>query len=174
MLAIFKYFVDICLFRANPEDAPASQIFMIFTLSLYAIFSLLILMVDYSLVKAILTVLVGVAMLVGLALAGLWIRNFMGRARQTITALAGTGVIFDLIGLPFVLLTSHFPAEKLVFPKFLLVLVLFWQISVIGHILRNALSIPYWAGAIISCFYVFTYLRVVGIILMSGAQTPVS
>ena len=170
MLLIAKYFLDICLFRANAENAPASQIFMILTLIAYAFLSLLILMVDYSFAKAISTVLVGIAMMIGFAKAGLWIRNFMDRSRQTITALAGTGIIFDIINLPLVLLSSHFPAEELVFPRFLLLLLLFWNITVIGHIMKNALSIPFWAGIGISVFYALTYLRVVRVILATGSQ----
>ena len=170
MLLIAKYFLDICLFRANAENAPTSQVFMVLTLIVYGLISLLILMVDYSFAKAISTVLIGLAMMIGFAKAGLWIRSFMDRSRQTITALAGTGIIFDIINLPLVLLSSHFPAEELVFPRFLLLLVLFWNITVIGHIMRNALSIPFWAGVGISVFYALTYLRVVRVILATGSQ----
>jgi len=168
MLLILKYFVDICLFRANAENAPSSKIFMYLTLVTYAFVSLLILLVDYSLAKAISTVFVGILLMIGFAQAGLWIRNFLDRSRKTITALAGTGVIFDIINLPLVLLSSHFPAEELVFPRFLLLLILFWNIAVIGHIMKNALSIPFWAGVGISVFYALTYLRVVRIILATG------
>lgn len=174
MLAIVKYFVDICLFRANAEDAPSSQIFMIFTLTVYAVLSVFILMVDYPAGKAILTVLVGIAMMAGFALAGLWIRNFMERARQTITALAGTGIVFDLINLPLVLLSSHFPAEELVLPLFLLYLTLIWNITVISHIYKNALSIPFWAGIFIALVYAVVYTRVIGILLASGNTAPVT
>ena len=170
MLLIAKYFLDICLFRANAENAPTSQVFMILSLIIYGLISLLILMVDYSFAKAISTVLIGIAMMIGFAKAGLWIRSFMDRSRQTITALAGTGIIFDIINLPLVLLSSHFPAEELVFPRFLLLLILFWNIAVIGNIMRNALSIPFWAGVGISVFYALTYLRVVRIILATGSQ----
>ena len=171
MLLIFKYFLDICLFRANAEDAPSSKFLMVFTLAVYAVISVLIVMIDYSFAKAITTVLIGIAMMIGFAKAGLWIRNYMDRSRQTITALAGAGIIFDLINLPLVLLTSHFPPEELVFPRFLLLLVLFWNITVIGHILRNVLSIPFWAGVGISVFYALTYLRVVRVILSTGMAT---
>ena len=166
--------MDICLFRANAEDAPSSQIFMMFTVMVYAMLSVFIVMVDYSPGKAISTVLVGIAMMIGFAKAGLWIRNFMNRSRQTITALAGTGIIFNLINLPLVLLSSHFPAEELVFPRFLLLLILFWNITVIGHIMKNVLSIPFWAGIGISVFYALTYLRVVRVILSTGVTTTVS
>ena len=141
---------------------------MVFTLSVYAVLSMFILMVDYSAGKAILTVLVGIAMMVGFAMAGLWIRSFMERARQTITALAGTGIFFDVINLPLVLLSSHFPAEELVLPLFLLYLTLIWNVMVISHIFKNALSIPFWAGIFLALVYAVVYTRVVAILLATG------
>jgi hypothetical protein len=168
MLLIFKYFLDICLFRASAEEAPASQILMFTTLAIYTVLSLLIVMIDFSLAKAVSAVLIGVAMMIGFVKAGLWIRSFMDRSTQTITAMAGTGIVFNLINWPLVLLSSSFPAEDLVFPRFLLLLLLFWNISVIGHIMRSALSVPFWAGIGISVFYALTYLRVIRVILASG------
>ena len=148
---------------------------MLFTLAIYALFSLFILLVDYSLPKAILTVFVGIAMLVGFALAGLWIRNLMERAYQTVTALAGTGIVFDAINLPLVLLSSTYPPEQLVLPLFLLYLTLIWNISVISHIFKNALSIPFWAGIFLALIYAVVYTRVIGILLATGnTATPVS
>jgi len=168
MLQIVKYFLDICLFRANAENAPSSQFFMIFSLMAYALLSVFILMVDYSFTKALSTVVIGIAIMIGFAEAGLWIRNFMNRSRQTITALAGTGIIFDIINLPLVLLSAKFPADELVFPLFLLYLTLVWNITVIAHIMKNALSIPYWAGIFISTVYAVVYTRVVSIVLATG------
>ena len=168
MQQIAKYFLDICLFRANAEDAPSSQFLMIFTLAIYAVLSVLILMVDYSFAKALSTVLIGIAIMIGFAEAGLWIRSFMHRSRQTIIALAGTGIVFDIINLPLVLLSSNFPADELVFPLFLLYLTLVWNITVIANIMKNALTIPYWAGIFISTVYAVVYTRVVGIVLTTG------
>ena len=168
MLLILKLFLDICLLRANPEDVPASRLLMLLGMLVYCVSSLLITFIDNSTRTAIVAVAVGVLMMIGFALAGLWIRSFMNRAVQTVTALAGTGVIFNLISWPLAVLASQYSAEQLMFPRYLLLLLLFWNIAVIGHILRNALTIPYWAGVGISILYVFTYFRVMSVLLATG------
>jgi len=171
MLLIIKLFWDICLLRANAEDIPASRVLTIFTVFIYFMMSLgiTLIMVDNKLAKAMLTVIVGLIMMIGFALAGLWVRSFMNRSMQTVTALAGSGIIFNLISWPLILLSSRYPAEQLMFSRYLLLLLLFWNIAVIGHILRNALSIPFWAGVGISILYVFTYLRVITVFLAAGS-----
>lgn len=157
--------------RANAEDVPASRFLMVLTICVYFALSLTVILAENSLGKAVSTVLIGLAMMIGFAQAGLWVRNFMNRSLQTVTALAGTGVVFDLLSWPLILLASRYTAEQLMFPRFLLLLLLFWNIAVIGHILRNALSIPFWAGIGIAVMYVFTYLKVVGVLLAAGAGT---
>ena len=170
MLHIFKLYLDICLLRANAEDVPASRILMFLTVSIYFLLTLSVILIDNSFAKAVSTVLVGLVMMVGFAQAGLWVRSFMNRSLQTITALAGTGIVFNVISLPLIMLASSYPAEQLMFPRYLLLLLLFWNITVIGHILRNALSVPFWAGIGISVLYVFTYLRVIRVLLAAGSS----
>lgn len=169
MLLIFKFYLDICLLRANAEDIPASRFLMILTISLYFALSLAITLVDNTFGKAISTVLIGLIMMIGFAQAGLWVRSFMNRSVQTVTALAGTGIVFNTMSLPLIMLASSYPAEQLMFPRYLLLLLLFWNIAVIGHILKSALSVPFWAGIGISVLYVFTYLRVVRVLLVAGS-----
>jgi hypothetical protein len=169
MWLIFKYFLDICLFRANAEHAPSSQFFMVATLAAYGLLSILILMTDYSVIKAVSTVFIGIVIMVGFAWAALWIRNYLDRSRQTITALAGSGIIFDLISLPLVVLSTNFPQGELVFPLFLLYLLRIWNIAVIGNIMKSVLSVPFWAGIFIAFVYAVVYTRVFSIILATGS-----
>ena len=168
MLLILKLFWNICLLRANAEDVPASRVLMILTVAVYFALSLTVTLIDNNFAKAVFTVIVGLVMMIGFSLAGLWVRSFMNRSLQTVTALAGSGVVFNLISWPLILLSSNYPAEQLMFPRYLLLLLLFWNIAVIGHILRNALSIPFWAGLGVSVLYVFTYLRVIRVLLAAG------
>jgi len=170
MLLILKLFVDICLLRANPEDIPPSRFLFSITLAGYFLLSLGIVLHDNSTAQALTIVLVGFIMMIGFAQAGLWIRNFLNRSMQTITALAGTGIIFDSISWPLVTLAANYPADEFMFPRYLLLIILFWNITVIGHILRNALSIPFWAGIGISIIYVFTYLRVIRILFIANTS----
>jgi len=169
MLPILKLFVNICLLRANPEDIPASPFLLALTLLAYFLLSLGIALHGSSPVQAFSTVVVGLIMMIGFAQAGLWIRSFLNRSIQTITALAGTGIIFDSISWPLVMLAANYPADEVMFPRYLLLIFLFWNITVIGHILRNALSIPFWAGIGISILYVFTYLRVIRVLFIANS-----
>ncbi|NOZ54409.1 MAG: hypothetical protein GXP08_14965 [Gammaproteobacteria bacterium] len=169
MLLIFKLFIDICLLRANAENIPSSRYLLMITLTAYFSLSLGIALHDNSTTLALSTVLVGLLMMIGFAQAGLWIRNFLNRSTQTITALAGTGVIFDLMSWPLIILAAKYSVDEMMFPRYLLFILLFWNITVIGHILRNALSIPFWAGIGISLLYVFTYLRVIRLLFIAGS-----
>ena len=164
MLLILKLFLDICLLRANAEDIPASRALLIISVLAYFVLSLGIAFVPGNLAKIVAIIMVGFILVIALAQAGLWIRSFMNRSVQTITALAGTGTIFCILTWPLLLL-----GEQLIFPRYLLLLVFIWDIVVVGQILRNALSFPFWAGIGISVFYIFTYFRIIRVFFVAQA-----
>ena len=164
MLLILKLFFDICLLRANAEDIPASRTLLIISVLVYFALSLGIAFVPGNMAKIVAIIMVGFILVIALAQAGLWIRCFMDRSVQTITALAGTGTIFCILTWPLLLM-----GEQWVFPRYLLLLVFIWDIVVVGHILKNALSLPFWAGIGISIFYIFTYFRIIRVFLIAQA-----
>ena len=164
MLLILKLFLDICLLRANAEHIPASRALLIISVLAYFALSLGITFVPGNMAKIVAIIMVGFILVIALAQAGLWIRSFMNRSIQTITALAGTGTIFCMLVWPLLLL-----GEQWLFPRYLLLLVFVWDIVVVGHILKNALSLPFWAGIGISIFYIFTYFRIIRVFFI--AQT---
>ena len=74
------------------------------------------------------------------------------RYMQTLTALAGTGVVLGLVGLPLIqqAAQAHLdegPAGTLVLGWLML---LVWSISVQAHIYRHALSMRYGAGLLVA------------------------
>lgn len=162
MLLILKLFIDICLFRANAEDVPASRALLIFSVLAYFILSLGITFIQGNLSKIVAIIMVGFILVIALAQAGLWIRSFMNRSVQTITALAGTGTIFCILSWPLVLI-----GEQWIFARYLLLLIFIWDLVVVGHIFRNALSLPFWAGIGISIFYIFTYFRIIRVFFIA-------
>lgn len=168
MHQLFLLFYNICILRANAEDVPASHFLMAVVLVLYTGLSIVISLIDSTLPQAIISVIVGLIMLIGFTLSGLWIKSYMNRAQQTITALAGSGILFNLLTWPLALLAARFPPEQYISLRMLFFLILLWQIAVIGHILRNALTIPLWAGIGISVLYVFTYIRVMGALFLAS------
>ena len=164
MLLILQLFFNICLLRSNAEDVPASRLLLIISVLAYFALSLGITLVPGNMAKIVAIIMVGFILVVALAQAGLWIRSFMNRSVQTITALAGTGTIFCILIWPLLLV-----GEQWIFPRYLLLLVFIWDLVVVGHILKNALSLPFWAGFGISIFYIFTYFRIIRVFFIAQA-----
>lgn len=164
MSLILKLFIDICLLRSNAEDVPASRTLLILSVLAYFALSFSITMFQGNLSKIVAIVMVGFILVIALAQAGLWIRSYMNRSVQTITALAGTGTIFCILLWPLLLM-----GEQWIFSRYLMLLIFIWDLVVVGHILKNALSLPFWAGIGISIFYIFTYFRIIRVFFI--AQT---
>lgn len=161
MFLLLKLYFDICLMRANTEEIPDSRFLLATTLVAHFLVGVLSNLIDFSLAKSVLMVFISLLMTVGLAIGALWAANLSHRVPQTLTALAGTGIILYIISLPFRILSYNFPPEQLMFPVYMLLMILFWKIAIIGHILKNALAIPYWATVTISIVFVFTEYRVI-------------
>jgi hypothetical protein len=120
--------------------------------------------IDLPLNKAILVTLLDVIMMVGFTCAGLWIRSFLNRAVKTLTAVAGTGAVFTLAVIPIVLaLPDQANEQGGIFSLMLLVIVM-WNIGVLGHILSNALSFPLWAGIGVAIMYFYISYKVVAML----------
>ncbi|MGY6518831.1 MAG: hypothetical protein ACXIUZ_08955 [Lysobacteraceae bacterium] len=145
---------DLCLFRIGPQDLPYS-------------------LPDARLLSALLMLLAGVG-LAGhgvavvdmlprllLALAFLllpaWLllrlRGRPERYVQTLTAIAGVGVLYNLLVLPLAMLVQgadprSSPVAGLL--AWLVIALTFWRIAVSGHIWRHALDIPFAFGALLA------------------------
>ena len=169
MITLLKLFIDICRFQANPQDLPSSYLLKYVAITSYAAVALASALLSQSLAYALLSVFIDVAMLLGLAYAGLWVRSLSGRTTQTITALSGSGTIIGIVGYPilaWIQVTANSPP---VLASLLLLALVIWNVAVIGHILRHALSLPLWVGMGISVFYVYTSIRVMSALFIAGS-----
>ena len=167
MLSIFNIFIEICRFRAGPQDIPHSRFLLVWSVIAYFLIGLAASPVEQFVPKTI-SAVADTSMLIGFAFAGLWVRNLSNRGIQTVTALAGTGVVFGLISL---LLLLIFPdlrmSEPSVFSSILILTLVIWNIAVMGHILKSSLDLPLWAGIGIAVLFVYTTLRVTGAIYVA-------
>jgi len=174
MLRTLKLFVDMCLLRANPQDVPHSIFLELLTLVAYTTLSYVLALSSTTPGTALLAALVDSAMLVGLAYAGLWILDLKNRMTKLVTALAGTGVVWQLVALPVMSLlagaSDTTPNTALATLSYLLLLALVaWAIFIIGHILRHALNMKFSFALGIAVLYVYTSMRV-GSALLVAAQ----
>lgn len=169
MLKLITLFIDLCRFRANPQDLPSSHILKYATILTYLTVGLAIAVLNQSLAQALVSVFVDLAMLLGLAHAGLWVRDFKGRTTQTITALTGTGTIIGLVQWPLMVWLYSLEADTVSMASFFLLILMVWIVLIIGHIMRHALSLPYWAGIGIAIGYVFIAMRVMSALFIAGS-----
>lgn len=167
MFSISHVLIEICRFRAGPQDIPHSHFLLVWTVIAYFLIGLATSPLELATPKAI-SAIVDTVMVIGFALAGLWVRSLSNRGIQTIIALTGTGVVFGLVSL---LLFLVFPGLRVTEPSLLssiLILALvIWNIAVMGHILKSSLDLPLWAGIGIAVLYVYTSLRVTGAIYVA-------
>lgn len=169
MIQLYKLLFEICRFQAKPQDLPSSYVFKYLTIASYAAVALGLAMLSQRMAFALLSVFVETAMLVGLGYAGLWVRNLTGRSTQTITALAGTGTIIGVVGFPILAWVQNSGNTLSILATAMLLLVNVWNVVVIGHILRHALSLQFWVSIGIAMFYVFTTIRVMSVLYIVGS-----
>jgi len=165
MLRILKLFVDMCLLRANPQDLPHSASLALTTLVVYTALSYALALSSTIPGTALLAALIDVGMLVGMAYAGLWILDLKNRLTKLVTALAGSGAIWQLVALPVMNLlvegSDKAASGALVTLGYVLLLALVaWAIFIIGHILRHALDMKFSFALGIALLYVYTSMRV--------------
>ena len=121
-------------------------------------------LINQSLGKAMLIVIVDTAMMLSFIFVGLWIRNFLNRAIKTITAIAGTGTLFTIVGLPLMMALNNQPKDQTSVVSLLILIVVIWNVGVLGHILRNALSMPSWVGVTIALMYFYVSINVLTVL----------
>jgi hypothetical protein len=172
MTALIHFFFNISILRAKPQSLPASPFLMISTLTAYGLISLLISLIELPVIQAFFSALVDTALLVTLAFISLWIIDTPERRLQTITALAGTGSLLQLIAWPILLwLSSVGEADNstlLYIPRWGLLLLVIWNILVIAHILRHALSVSLPITFGISVLYMYFAIRIANILFIAA------
>jgi hypothetical protein len=123
---------------------------------------------DQAFGQSIIIASVDTSLLVALAYLGLWARDSIPRATQTITALAGTGTLFELLGWPLVTYLQTLQEGETSGLALLLPVLVIWNIAVIGNILKHALEIPMWIGTGIALLYIYTAIRVMSVLYIAG------
>lgn len=157
MIELLRCFLDICLLRRAPQDLPSSSFLLGLSLALYAVVDLSMALIGLSPVQAITLAVVDAGMLAGLLWILLWIRERLSRYTQTLTALYGASAVLQIIAAPVVLWqwsASPTGAVAIVAPLLLWIWLL-WNLVVIGHVLRHAISTVLPIGVGLALLYLF-------------------
>lgn len=154
---------DICFLRAGPQDLPASYSLMALAVTGYAAVAVLVAHISLPAHStAVLAAVVDTSLLVVLSRVVLWTRMLTNRWAQTLTALAGTGGLFELILWPIDLWQQQNGTVEPVFglPLVLVLSILVWNVAVTGHILRHALSTSMFNGTLLAVVYTYVTISI--------------
>ena len=171
MLLLVKTWLDLCLLRKGPQDLPASGFLLGLSLGCYAIISLLVAAPSSGFTIAVQLALVDTGMLIAFVTALLYLQSKTGRINQTLSALAGSGSLMGLVALPLVLLVDPGQAADQV-PALLVgfwLLLLIWNLFVMAHIMRHALSCSFAIGLGAAVFYALVSMQVIAILVPQQA-----
>ena len=144
-----------CLLKYRPQDVPASRELLMLSVGIYFLLDFLLAGLDKNITNALPAALVDTVFLLVFVLLLLLLRRTPDRWTQTVTALAGTGIIFGVLLMPGVITLSE--SEPMTFIQqifsVLLYLVLIWYVVVIAHIFRHAISSSFSLGIFVSMIY---------------------
>ena len=151
MKALLNTAVELCLLRLGPQQLPASSILLQVSLILNLLVGILVMMAaKEGLVEAVAESLFEVALMLGLLYMGLKSYNKLSRFNQTASALMISGLLLGLLSLPLVSWNHRSQSAE---SSLLLLMLIFWSILVLGHILRHAFSVPLNVGIAIGVAY---------------------
>lgn len=171
MNKLFMMFFDLCRLRMAPQDLPTSRPLLIYSLAVYAVLALMLSWIQMTPGKALIAAVFDTLLMGLLSYVLLWARLMPQRWPQTCTALAGSGIILQVVALPITLWQKQFgPDNSLVLiPSLLILVLLFWNLVVVGHILRHALSTNLGMGAVLATVYMYVSLGVMKVLFFSAA-----
>ena len=171
MNALIILTFNIMRLRAAPQDLPRSRFLMLLCIGAYLFMRVVIAALEQTFGLALLSAGIDTLLLIGLAWLALWVRGYQGRIIQTVTAFAATGTLFAFMRWPLVAYLQQTSTDDPGSLSILLLILVIWNISVIGHILRHAVDVPMWIGTGIALLYIFTAIRVMVALQIAGVTT---
>jgi hypothetical protein len=168
VIHILKAFWEICILKAAPQDLPASTFLLAVTVAAYFAAGAVVAALQWPLSQAVLAAFLDTVFLTVLCRVLLWARMLSGRFVQTLTAMAGSGAVMTLIALPLVFwqtIVGVTDANAPTLPSWLLMIWMVWNMVVVGHILRHALSTVLPLGIGLAAVYAYITFQLMRIFL---------
>jgi hypothetical protein len=141
-----------CLLRRRPQDDPLSYSALQWSIVTYVLMDLLQARASSDWPASLGLTLLDTLIMVLFVWSVLLLMKKSARLVQVLTALAGTGTVMGIVGLPLILQAIRTQAEDS--PAGILVLgwllMLVWNIAVQAHIFRHALSAGYGTGLLLA------------------------
>ncbi len=160
--ALISAAANLCLLRLGPQHMPASPaLFALLLLLSLVVGSLLAMAMGIEFSVALLESLFELLLMLSmLYLALKWVRK-LSRFSQTGIALMLSGLLLNLLALPLVSWNQHTASTE----SGLLVLVLFfWSILVLGHIIRHTFDVDLNIGIAVGLLYTLMIINLAALL----------
>ena len=167
---LIEAFWKICLFKLAPQDLPTSSVLMAVSALAYGIASALGNLLVLSPGAAVLSGALEVALIGAMTQLLLWIKELGARFQQTFTALMGSGAIIFLMALPLSFIQMQMGDQGAILPSVMIVVLVFWYLSVVGHILRHAISAPFFVGVLLAVIYMYVSISVIQSLFVTNSN----
>jgi hypothetical protein len=160
LAALWRSFFAICCFRKAPQDLPVSRELLIMCLLVYAFSSFLLALLTQPPQIAMLSGLIETVLLAAITYGFLLIWRLPERWIQATIAIFGTGIIFSVGTIPlsylFVYIGNKNPLALLLY--IFVISLWVWNIGVMAHIMRHALSSSFALGVLVAVLYVWVII----------------
>jgi hypothetical protein len=136
--------IELCLLRIGPQDLPASQALLLLSLCLnFAVGVVMIVGLQMEFGRALMETLFQIVLLLGALYLALRFNNRLARFNQSATALMLSELLLGLLVLPMVFWNQRTESTE---SGLLVLVLLFWDIVVMGHILKHTFEMPFNLG----------------------------
>ncbi len=160
MKEVIEGFWKICLLKLAPQDLPASGFLMLISTLAYMLINTIGALLILSPMQAILSAILEVALVGAMTQLLLWIKEMGARFQQTFTALMGSGAIIVALALPLSFIQMQVGEQSAVLPSVMILGLMIWNLAIVGHILRNAISSPFFVGVLLAIIYMYVLISV--------------
>ncbi len=167
MSYLIQLFWEICLLRKAPQDIPYSRVLFLLLLAvnylvgtIYSNFS----SPDVDLTSIVLLAGIHMALFLGSFSVLMTVMGYRARIVQTLSALLGTDIIITLLAMPTVMAINSAPQLTGYFGLILLFLIT-WDLIIMAHILRHALSIRFLLAGLFAFGYFMLSIMLIDYLL---------
>jgi hypothetical protein len=160
LMSVAKKIIIMLLLKTAPEDLPYSTGLMGRVIFLYFISGIVVVSDTVELSLAMGHMLLNISIILFFSYVVLSSLNLKTRFVQMVTAMIGTGIIFNLLAWPVLSYNDIEQASEFAQQLFLLVVLMLvsWEVLVTAHIFRNALNTKMTQAVILSMALFFVSL----------------
>lgn len=161
-MPLIRLLFEICTFRKGPQDIPVSPALLGLAILAYLLAGICLLGVETVWTERILRVVTEALLLMSFVWIMLTLMGKRARLLQTATAVYASDALISSMAVPVLALLSSSPNTR---SAYLLLLVLtVWHWSILGHILRHALSVRLALGTGLALTYMILSYRFMALI----------